>query len=531
MNGMLLNNYREDVFEILSEGLSLYRDLDFLEERNMLDKKIKEFKVKQKPTIMFYGVYNSGKSTTLNAICGKHIAATGDIPTTEQIQEIDTEGYLMIDTPGINANDAHTQVATKEVENSDLILFVMDNISNFESAVVYRVISEIIQKGKDILIVINQKHLDESDSDEVVEVSQQASITNVRAKIDINLRKQADKDGYNLREKKNMLGIIPIHAKMAEDKELYLKYYPIDEVLRLSGISQLKMVMDETIRKSGRISLLKTPLIYLKEQLQQTKEDIKSNDFSNREMTVVQNRDLLVQSRDRLRNRLLSDGLRIIEGAFEEIRTLSSAGKPFDNAVESINQKLTALIKDVSKTEMELINVGLKELSIDKYDSTNTEQRIEAAIQTSTNNLNEVVDILAEIGTILGPIITPTPIPSPIPVPLIVMAIKAVIKIVSFFTKENNQSEEQVHNQESQKVKAYYNWLNQLREKESAAKSEYTSNIRMFIEKNYQSKLERLDDELEEINNDYAKYQDSVLRLENLVTKIDAKMIELGVYS
>ncbi len=40
------------------------------------------------PSIMFYGLYNAGKSTMINAIFGREIALTGDIPTTSGVQRI-----------------------------------------------------------------------------------------------------------------------------------------------------------------------------------------------------------------------------------------------------------------------------------------------------------------------------------------------------------------------------------------------------------------------------------------------------------
>ena len=54
------------------------------------------------PTLMFYGVYNAGKSTLLNAIMGQAVASVADIPETHQVTGYKWNGYELFDTPGIN---------------------------------------------------------------------------------------------------------------------------------------------------------------------------------------------------------------------------------------------------------------------------------------------------------------------------------------------------------------------------------------------------------------------------------------------
>lgn len=80
--------------------------------------------VHQIPHIVCTGIYNAGKSTLLNALCGEEKFPTGDIPTTKEVAQAEFNGAMYIDTPGLNAmveDDRETQAA---YESADFILFV-----------------------------------------------------------------------------------------------------------------------------------------------------------------------------------------------------------------------------------------------------------------------------------------------------------------------------------------------------------------------------------------------------------------------
>ncbi|MDE5765323.1 MAG: 50S ribosome-binding GTPase [Ruminococcus sp.] len=75
------------------------------------------------------GIYNAGKSSLLNALTGGNNFAVGDIPTTATIDEFETDKYIYVDTPGLNANNYDNATAEKAFRNADLILFV-SNMQN-----------------------------------------------------------------------------------------------------------------------------------------------------------------------------------------------------------------------------------------------------------------------------------------------------------------------------------------------------------------------------------------------------------------
>lgn len=75
------------------------------------------------------GVYNSGKSSLLNALTDSEHFQVGDVPTTATIDEMTVGGLTYVDTPGLNANDMDNATAIKAFKDADLIIFV-SNLMN-----------------------------------------------------------------------------------------------------------------------------------------------------------------------------------------------------------------------------------------------------------------------------------------------------------------------------------------------------------------------------------------------------------------
>lgn len=84
----------------------------------------KNYAPNQMPHIICTGIYNAGKSTLLNALAGKEILPTGDIPTTKKVARAVLDGAVYIDTPGLNAAEEDDQETQSAYEMADFILFV-----------------------------------------------------------------------------------------------------------------------------------------------------------------------------------------------------------------------------------------------------------------------------------------------------------------------------------------------------------------------------------------------------------------------
>lgn len=98
-----------------------------------VNKKVLGLLQEQKPKVLVYGIYNAGKSTLVNVLCGKEVAEVGDRPTTAKTQPYDAGKYILMDTPGIDAPIKHEMEADENMNNCHVILFVVSSKGGFES--------------------------------------------------------------------------------------------------------------------------------------------------------------------------------------------------------------------------------------------------------------------------------------------------------------------------------------------------------------------------------------------------------------
>ena len=129
-----------------------------------------------------YGIYNAGKSTLVNVLCGKEVAEVGDRPTTAKTQPYDAGKYILMDTPGIDAPIKHEMEADENMNNCHVILFVVSSKGGFESRKNYERMVEMIQRGLPWYVILNDRGsatTDEQEHQRELESIQQKIITNL----------------------------------------------------------------------------------------------------------------------------------------------------------------------------------------------------------------------------------------------------------------------------------------------------------------------------------------------------------------
>ncbi len=363
MDKMLLNNHQVTVMNLMQEGQVLLSDMGLTDLAGEVDRQARDSASRKAPEIMFYGLYNAGKSTLINALCQKAVAEVGDVPTTAAIQTVPYAGYTLVDTPGINAKEEHTNIAVKEIDHSDLVLFVVDNGDGFERKIVAQAVIEIMRRGKAVAVVINQKNVSD-DEDMSLRVSDQPSIRGVYNKVLENLNRQARSEGIpQLEDSKLFLGIFPVNAQMAFDAS---EAASEDATLlqECSGIQSLVNAMDKSIRSSSAVRMLLTPVTFLREKLKEGLQEYQNSSIFGEQEKYARERQILAESRQRTGDRLKAEGLRKIEAAFEEIQARAADGQSVDSISARLQQELTDLIKSVAAQESELVSVNLKKLEL-----------------------------------------------------------------------------------------------------------------------------------------------------------------------
>lgn len=214
---MALENFRDEILDIID---NMCIELKTSESKLELEK-IKTKLLDYHPTIMVYGVFNSGKSTLINALLRSDKAKIADIPTTDSIDKFEWNSYVLYDTPGINAPMEHEKITTEHLIKTDVIFFVLSTSSEHAESYIYDRLFEIISHNKPVIVLINDK-------DELIETDDMADIINV---ISAQLTNR-------LKDPRLLPGIIAVNANDA------LEGYLNDENSLIEG-SQIETVERE----------------------------------------------------------------------------------------------------------------------------------------------------------------------------------------------------------------------------------------------------------------------------------------------
>lgn len=106
--------------------------------------------------VMLFGSYNAGKSLLVNALLGKDVAAIGDVPETAEPASYEWKGVRLLDTPGVNAPIEHEQITEKQIDRSELMLFVIRE-GGQDVKDVYDRMFEMIRRDKKLFIIFNHE--------------------------------------------------------------------------------------------------------------------------------------------------------------------------------------------------------------------------------------------------------------------------------------------------------------------------------------------------------------------------------------
>lgn len=122
--------------------------------------KIAEATGAYQPTLMFYGHYNAGKSTLLNALLGekgREVAETSDRPCTSHVHSYELGDYVVYDTPGIDAPIEHERISRAQLEKTHVVVFVTSTSGSFDERKSIEELAELYESGRQVVVVLNDK--------------------------------------------------------------------------------------------------------------------------------------------------------------------------------------------------------------------------------------------------------------------------------------------------------------------------------------------------------------------------------------
>lgn len=232
----IIRDHKGEVLDVYKKLDRLVYELDAGEHLDEM-REIKAAIDKSEPSLMFYGIYNAGKSSLLNAIFGEAVASVNDIPETHKIIKYPWGKYTLVDTPGLNGPIEDEQITVPEVKKHDIIMFVIDDSDNFDSDVITRKIVEILEAGKPCIIVINTKN--KSDTDRIL---------GIKDKMYKNIQSMSP-----VTQDYEFVAVDAASALKAkrEDKEKLLEH---------SNIKELEYCISHKLASVGSIRILRVPL-------------------------------------------------------------------------------------------------------------------------------------------------------------------------------------------------------------------------------------------------------------------------------
>lgn len=296
-------DYAEQLGEVAADFLQFAAN-EFPDDRSYFEDHIRKNVLDllnhvEKPRVMVYGIYNSGKSTLINALCKEEVAEMADRPMTDQISEFDRGDYTLVDSPGVDAPIEHERVTEEYLNKCHIILFVISTKGVFEDRDNYKRLAALIEKDVPFIIVLNergyavnpkwteeQKRKAKFDHDQELKVIQYKVIKNL-VKESGNKNIAEKYEVVILNAKKALTGIQKNRPKLYEISNITFLEKRITQILQ---------------NKESIAALFKQPVFNLNECMNEAEKRITqkisgnlSEDFSMRLHTLASKRDNMMQ--------------------------------------------------------------------------------------------------------------------------------------------------------------------------------------------------------------------------------------------
>lgn len=248
-----------------------------------------------KPQIMVYGIYNAGKSSIINELLGSDDARVADTPTTDSVDYYEWNGYKLADTPGVGAPIEHEYVTTEHLKKADVVIFVMSTSGSNEKAENYARMKDIVDAGKKVIIVLNDKNGDLGQNDENIRV--------IKTKVAENMKK------IGIPDVDSKYCIIAVNAARAKKGRLENK----QGMLQRSNIAELGKIVLTELKNTDNFAVIRNTIFEIEKNIEIIINNLEKCD-NEEEIRCINN--LLSSLRERKNNirRDISDFIKFKTG-------------------------------------------------------------------------------------------------------------------------------------------------------------------------------------------------------------------------
>ena len=231
-----------------------------------------------KPQILVYGIYNGGKSTLVNAICGREVASVADRPETHKITAYDAGKYVLVDSPGIDAPKEDEQMADGQIKKCHVILFVVSSKGGFESEKNYRKMWDLMQKNIPFIIVLNDRGAPSNE-----EAQHDLELNGIKSKIIANLMKVSGRNDVERKYEVITVNALRAWNGVSKNKAVFTVK---------SRISDLTSRIEQLLESKEVLKMYLAPLSALEGEINRAEELLTARrvtaDFARRRSVLMQ---------------------------------------------------------------------------------------------------------------------------------------------------------------------------------------------------------------------------------------------------
>lgn len=220
----------------------------------------------KRPVIVAYGIMNSGKSFMLNMLTGhisQELFKTNDIRETYEIKKFETEKYIYLDTPGLDANNLDDIQAQAGVSQADVVLFVHQPQGALEASEVkfLKNLKKSFGNYAESNIIIILSKIEKEDSWKIEQI---ASEIKKQCEIDIGFKPEI----FQISSKRYQSGIINKQNGLVEKSHIKSLISHIDNIISNSRKVRTQRSLNEVDEILGKIKAEEQALLIRKKQIE-----------------------------------------------------------------------------------------------------------------------------------------------------------------------------------------------------------------------------------------------------------------------